>query len=532
MRISFLLISFFILSIDGIFIFFFPQLIWTIFLCLYIIIVGIWDMCQKKHSIRRNFPVIGNFRFIMEAIRPEINQYFVESNSSGMPFSRIERSVVYQRAKNIKDTVAFGTQNDVYEVGYEWVQHSIIPKKVDHQTMRTIIGGATCKQPYNASLLNIGAMSFGALSKNAIRALNEGAKIGGFAHNTGEGGISEYHLHGGDLIWQIGTGYFGCRTKEGCFDPKQFMDKAQHPSVKMIEVKLSQGAKPGRGGLVPAVKVSEEIAKVRNVDVGQDVISPMAHSTFDTPIGLCEFIGQLRKISNGKPIGIKLCLGKHREFVALCKAMNETRIYPDFITVDGAEGGTGAAPLEFANYVGNPLTESLVFVHNVLVGFALRKHISVIASGKITTGFGMIHRLATGADLVYSARGMMLALGCIQSLKCDSNTCPVGVATQDPRLIVGLVPEEKRKRVANYHKNTITSLSEMIGSIGIVHPRQLQPYHLTRRVSSTEVIHYGQIFNFLKEGDLLGKHYSDYYRVAMQASSAETFDNLLFPDRQ
>jgi len=455
-----------------------PGVLWSFIIILPLAYIGFADMLQKKRAVRRNFPILGNFRYIMEIIRPEINQYFVESNSSGVPFSRMERSVVYQRAKNVRDSVPFGTQLDVYGTGYEWVNHSLTPRIVKSVDMRVDVGGSDCTQPYSASLLNIGAMSYGALSKNAITSLNEGAKIGNFAHNTGEGGISEYHLKGGDLIWQVGTGYFGCRTKDGNFDPKQFEDRANLPNVKMIELKLSQGAKPGKGGVLPGVKVSEEIARARGVEVGKTIISPPAHNTFDTPVALCEFISLLRKLSKGKPIGIKLCLGKRREFIAICKAMLKTGIMPDFISVDGSEGGTGAAPLEFVNYVGNPLTESLIFIHNSLVGFGLRENIRLIASGKVTTGFGMIHRLAIGADLVYSARGMMMALGCIQALKCNTNHCPVGVATQDPSLSSGLVVSDKRIRVANYHKNTVHSLAQIIGAMGLNHPHQLKPYHI------------------------------------------------------
>ena len=480
-------------------------------------------MLQTKKAVRRNFPIIGNFRYLFEKIRPEINQYFVETNSSGTPFSRMERSVVYQRAKNVRDSIAFGTQKDLYEVGYEWVGHSLTPRDVDPATMRIDVGGSDCTQPYNASLFNIGAMSFGALSGAAVTALNEGAKIGNFAHNTGEGGISEYHRKGGDLIWQIGTGYFGCRTKDGSFDPKQFEDKAADPAVKMIELKLSQGAKPGKGGIVPGVKVSEEVAAARGVEVGKTIISPAAHSTFTSPIGLCEFIAQLRGLAKGKPIGIKMCIGKPREFVSICKAMQKTKVMPDYIAVDGGEGGTGAAPLEFANYIGNPLTESLIFVHNTLVGFNLRDKLRIIASGKVTTAFGMIHRLCTGADLIYSSRGMMMSLGCIQALRCDSNHCPVGITTQDPGLTIGLVVSQKRQRVANYHRNTIKSLSQMIGAMGLEHTNQLNAYHLMRRVDNTHIMNYEEIYKFLKPGELLSKPYPSSYERSMQASRADTF---------
>ncbi len=501
-----------------------PSIIWLLIFLSPVIILGFCDMIQSKKAVRRNFPIIGNFRYWMEMIRPEINQYFVESNSSGVPFSRIERSVVYQRAKNVRDSIAFGTQRDLYEVGYEWVNHSLTPRDVKPENMRIDVGGPDCTQPYNASLFNIGAMSFGALSSNAVVALNEGAKIGHFAHNTGEGGISEYHMRGGDLIWQIGTGYFGCRTKDGRFDPKQFEDKASSSSVKMIEIKLSQGAKPGKGGILPGAKVNAEIARARGVEEGKDIISPSAHSTFDTPIGLCEYIADLRKLSKGKPIGLKMCIGKPREFISICKAMRKTQIMPDFIAVDGGEGGTGAAPLEFANNMGNPLTEGLIFVHNALVGFELRDKVRVIASGKITTGFGMVHRLSTGADLIYSARAMMMGLGCIQALKCDSNHCPVGITTQDPGLVVGLVVSQKRQRIANYHRNTILSVSQIIGAMGLDHTQQLRPYHLMRRVDNTLIMNYEEIYKYLTPGELLTEPYPKRFQRAMNASRADTFE--------
>jgi glutamate synthase domain-containing protein 2 len=350
----------------------------------------------------------------------------VESDTSGRPFSREQRSVVYARAKNTRDTIPFGTVEDVYETGYEWVNHSLSPKKIGHADVRVMIGGPDCKQPYSASLLNISAMSFGALSNNAVIALNQGAKIGGFAHNTGEGGISPHHLMGGDLIWQVGTGYFGCRDKDGKFCPDTFSENAQKEQVKMIEIKLSQGAKPGHGGILPAAKLTQEIAKIRNVPMGKDVDSPPGHNAFTNPLEFIDFVTQLRELSGGKPIGFKLCVGKRREFIAICKAMHETGIAPDFISVDGGEGGTGAAPMEFSNHIGTPLVEGLIFVHNVLVGFDLRKKVKIISGGKMTSGFGLVKRLALGADLCNSARAMMMALGCIQARKCNSNLCPVG----------------------------------------------------------------------------------------------------------
>lgn len=503
-----------------------PPILWSWVFFGPVFLWGFYDMIQKKHAILRNFPVLGNFRYFFELIRPEIYQYFVESDTDGVPFSRAKRSVVYQRAKKVRDTVPFGTLENVYQVGYEWVNHSLKPHHLEPQAMSVTVGGPDCTQPYACSLLNISAMSFGSLSRNATLALSAGAKIGGFAHNTGEGGISPYHLEGGgDLIWQIGTGYFGCRKPDGSFCPDTFRERASHPNVKMIELKLSQGAKPGHGGILPAAKVTKEIAEIRNVPMGKDVLSPPHHKAFSTPIEMMHFIAQLRELSDGKPIGIKLCIGKRREFLSLCKAMLETGTAPDFIAVDGGEGGTGAAPLEFSNHVGAPLLESLIFVHNALVGFALRDEIRVFSSGKITTGFDMVRRFALGADICYSARAMMLALGCIQALKCNTNHCPVGVATQDEHLQVGLVVSDKKQRVANYHKATLESACEIMGAMGIDRPADLHPWHIMRRTSPTEIKHYGEIFEFLQKGDLLQDPLPKSYERALLAASAETFEH-------
>lgn len=520
----FLLFVLGVLVINLIISLYFPPIWWTMIFWGPLILIGFLDMLQDKQTIRKNFPIIGNFRYLMEAIRPEINQYFVESNSSGVPFSREERSVVYQRAKNVRDTLPFGTQKMVYTVGYEWVNHSMAPKQVDPKTMRVIIGGPQCAKPYDSSLLNVGALSYGALSGNAILALNEGAKIGSFAHNTGEGGISPYHLKpGGDLIWQIGTGYFGCRTKDGKFSEHQYKDNAQIPQVKMIELKISQGAKPGGGGLLPGAKVTKEIAKIRGLTPGVTVSSPASHATFTTPTGLLEFLAQLRHLSGGKPVGFKMCIGKRREFISICKAMIKTDIYPDFITIDGSEGGTGAAPLEFSNYLGCPLTEALIFVRNALMGFDMTDKIKILASGKVTSGFGMIHRMAIGADAIYSARGMMLALGCIQALKCNANTCPTGIATQDPGLVVGLAVGDKKDRVVNFHRNTIKSLSQLIGAMGLTYTSELRPWHILRRIDTTRIQHYGEIYRFIEKGSLLNEPYPEHYERAMKIATAETF---------
>ena len=467
--------------------------------------LGIYDSFQTKRAILRNFPIIGHGRYLLEMIRPEINQYFVESNSDGKPFSREQRSVVYQRAKGEVDTLPFGTQMDVQAIGYEWINHSLMPKHPDPGNQRVIVGGDDCKQPYSASIFNVSAMSYGSLSQNAVLALNQGAKTGGFAHNTGEGGLSPYHLKpGGDIIWQIGTGYFSCRTKDGLFSMDEFKKRAVLPHVKMIEVKLSQGAKPGHGGILPAAKVTEEIADIRGVNMGEDVLSPPAHTAFSTPEGLLEFIAKLREASNGKPVGFKLCVGKRHEFLAIVKAMLKTKILPDFITVDGAEGGTGAAPLEFSNSVGTPLNEGLAFVHNSLVGVNLRSKIRLIAAGKITTGFHIATKVALGADMCNSARGMLFALGCIQALRCNTNTCPAGVATQDPELMRGLYVPDKALRVASFHRLTVKNFFEVIGAAGMSKPSDLKPWHILRRVAHGEVRNYAQIYGAIEPGCLLG----------------------------
>ena len=469
-----------------------------------IYLVGLRDTLQSRRAILRNFPVIGHFRYLLEKIRPEINQYFIESNTDGTPYNRELRSLAYQRSKQELDTVPFGTQRDVYQVGYEWINHSMAAVKHEGPAPRITIGAGRCKQPYAASLLNISAMSFGALSKQAVLSLNGGAARGGFYHNTGEGGISPYHLEpGGDLVWQIGTGYFGCRNHDGTFNPETFEERARLPQVKMIELKLSQGAKPGHGGILPASKVTEEISKIRDVPMGKDVLSPPTHSAFSTPIELLEFITRLRELSGGKPVGFKLCLGNPSEFLGICMAMRETGLSPDFISVDGGEGGTGAAPVEFTNSVGTPLTEGLVFVHNSLRGFGLRKQVKLIASGKILSAFDMATRLAAGADLCNSARGFMFSLGCIQARHCNSNICPVGVATQDPALARGLSVTNKTERVYQLHEHTIEALLELLGAAGIYHPDDLRPHDVYRRVSPTKIQTYAQIFRYVDSGEFL-----------------------------
>ena len=522
-RLIFLLSILVLIVINWAVSFYFPPVWWSWVVFGPISYIGFVDMFQKSQAIRRNFPVIGNLRYFLEHIRPEINQYFVESNISGTPFNRLDRSLVYQRAKGELDTLPFGTQKNVYEVGYEWVTHSLVPKHVDPASLRVVIGQG--EKAYKASIFNIGAMSFGSLSANAVQALNQGAQIGGFAHNTGEGGLTQYHLSGGgDIIWQIGTGYFGCRTMDGKFSPEKFSEKAKLPQVKMIEIKLSQGAKPGHGGILPAAKLTKEIAEIRGVPMGQSVISPPGHSAFSTPVGLLQFVAKLRELSGGKPVGFKLCIGKTREFVAIVKAMQKTGITPDFITVDGGEGGTGAAPLEFSNYVGFPLNEGLTFVNNTLIGFSLRDKIKIISSGKINSGFGILKHMVMGADLCYSSRGMMLSLGCIQALQCNANTCPTGVATQDPNLTVGLVVAQKNKRVANFHKATVKSFAEILGAMGLKNPKQLRPWHLLRRVGTDKVKDYTEIYPFLKDGDLLKEPLPPAFVRACHNSSPDTFN--------
>ena len=488
-----------------------------------IVLLGTVDMLQTRRAIRRNFPVIGHIRYLFEMIRPEIQQYFVESDIDGRPFNREERSLVYQRAKGALDTLPFGTQRDVYASGYEWINHSIVPVEPLDASPRVMIGEGRCEKPYYASIFNISAMSFGALSGNAIEALNRGALEGGFAHNTGEGSISPHHLRGGDLIWQIGTGYFGCRYADGGFDPDQFTERAGLESVKMIEIKISQGAKPGHGGILPAAKITPEVAKIRGVPMGADVISPPAHSTFSTPIGLLEFVTKLRELSGGKPVGFKLCVGKRREFLSICKAMLETGLAPDFITVDGGEGGTGAAPFEFSNRLGCPLVDGLTFVHNALVGIGLRDQIKVFASGKVASGFGLARLLALGADVCYAARSMMLSIGCVQARKCNNNECPVGVATQNPALTAGLDVETKSIRVARYHQETIHAAVDLMAAAGLTSPVDLRPWHVIRRVSQLETLHYGEIFEYLESGALLQNESPASFARAWQSASASTF---------
>lgn len=490
-------------------------------------LLGVYDLIQKKHAILRNYPVIGHIRFLMESIRPEIRQYLIEGDHEEVPFSRQARALVYQRAKGVEDKKPFGTIENVYGAGYAWLTHSATPTHIADFDFRVRIGGSACRQPYDASLYNISAMSFGALSGNAISALNRGAKKGGFAHDTGEGGISRYHREGGgDLIYQVASGYFGCRNDDGSFSEEKFAALSADPQIKMVEVKLSQGAKPGHGGMLPASKISPEIAEARGVPMGVDCISPAAHSTFSTPVGLMQFVARLRELSGGKPVGIKLCIGHRREFLGMVKAMLKTGIKPDFIVIDGAEGGTGAAPVEFANRVGMPMLEALTFVHNALRGAGVRNEISLGAAGKIISAFDIARALALGADWCNSARGFMFAVGCIQAQACHTNRCPVGIATQDPARQRAIDVGDKSDRVARFHRNTMRALSEIAGAAGLTDPRDFMPYHFMFRRTGSEFLDGNEAYPYLPEGFLLSgeeiPELSDWYD-RWDRASADTF---------
>jgi glutamate synthase domain-containing protein 2 len=472
---------------------------WFLGACIPLMVMGWYDGFQNKHTIRKNYPLLGRIRYLLESIRPEISQYFIESDLNGRPFNRRERSIVYQRAKGVRQTVPFGTQLDTSAPGYEWIAHSLYTTHIKGD-LRVRIGGADCKQPYSSSIINISAMSFGSLSANAILALNKGAKLDDFAHNTGEGGVSPHHLSpGGDLIWQIGTGYFGCRNDDGTFNGDLFSKYANHENVKMIELKLSQGAKPGHGGILPAKKNTEEIAAIRHVQAGTAVLSPPTHSSFNDSKGLLSFIKELRDLSNGKPVGFKLCIGKPSEFEDICKSILQTGIKPDFIVIDGTEGGTGAAPLEFSDSIGMPLYDALSFAHNVMIKYDIRKDIKVIASGRVMTGFDVVKLLAIGADAVNSARAMMFALGCIQALQCDSGKCPTGIATQEHKLMKGLDVTDKGNRVGLYHKNTVLAVKEILEACGLNSTDDLTRKHIFRRVEENKVMTFDEIYPLEKK---------------------------------
>jgi glutamate synthase domain-containing protein 2 len=497
---------------------------WLFALALGAVVLGVWDLMQTHHSILRNYPILGHLRWVFEGIRPEIRQYLIESDEELVPFSREQRSIVYARAKNELSARPFGTQLDVYEAGYAWLGHSIAAAPKPDHDFRVTVGGAACAKPYSSSLYNISAMSFGALGANAIRALNKGAKIGGFAHDTGEGSISRYHReNGGDLIWEIGSGYFGCRNKDGSFDPESFAAQAVEDQVKMVEIKLSQGAKPGHGGVLPAPKVSPEIAEARHIAMGEDCISPARHSAFATPVEMMHFIQRLREGSGGKPVGFKLCIGHRWEFLALIKAMLETAITPDFIVIDGKEGGTGAAPLEFVNHLGTPLVDGLTFARDALIGAGLRERIRLGASGKLVTAFDIAWAMALGADWCNSARGFMFALGCIQAQKCHTNRCPVGVATQDALRQRALVVPDKAMRVANFHGATLEALAEIVAAAGLDHPRALRPEHIFVRGRSGLVTSADQAYPALAPGELLAGTANPVFARYWQMASPHQF---------
>ncbi len=487
-------------------------------------LLGTYDCLQTKRVVLRNYPLIGHLRYMLLEIRPQIRQYFIESDKSGRPFNREARELVVNRAHQTLDELPFGTQSDVYQPGYDFISHSMKVVKVDEAEARVLIGNDQCENPYVASRLNVSAMSFGALSRHAIRALNRGAKRGNYYHNTGEGGLSPYHLQeGGDIVWQIGTGYFGCRTKEGGFDEVEFESKASHTQVKMIEIKISQGAKPGHGGILPGVKVSEEIAAIRGLEPHKDAISPPCHSEFSTPIGLLEFVVRLRKLSGGKPVGFKLCIGQRAQFLAICKAMLKTQIYPDFITVDGGEGGTGAAPVEYSDSVGMPLNDALLFVHNSLVGTNLRDKIRIIASGKIISGFDMVSKMALGADLCNSARGMLFSIGCIQSRRCHTNTCPTGIATQDKRRFKSLDIEDKANSAYHFHQATIQSFRDVLGVSGHSRVADLSPSNLQTRYDYGEIMSFDEVYQYLKPGELLTDDLPDHFSLHWSKADAHAF---------
>lgn len=500
-----------------------PPWLWLWSLLPALLVVGLWDL-RSRHNVLRNYPIIGHLRYLLEFIRPELRQYFFESEQSGRPFNREQRDVINKRADGLADTAPFGTRVDVEDAGYDFVQHSMAPKDVDSSHGRLTIGGPQCAHPYHSSRLNISAMSFGSLSGNAILAMNKGAKMGNFAQDTGEGGISPYHReYGGDLVWEIGSGYFGCRYKDGRFNAEEFEKKACTEQVKMVEIKISQGAKPAHGGLLPGSKVNEEIAETREIEVGKDCLSPAAHPEFDTPIGLMHFLDRLRRLCGGKPVGFKLCLGKRDEFMAVCKAMVETGIQPDFITIDGAEGGTGAAPAEFEDFVGTYINEALPFVHNCLTGIGKRDEIVVIASGKVAMGFDMVEKIALGADMCNAARAFMFSVGCIQAQRCHTNQCPTGVTTQDPARTRALNVASKALRVRNFHDATIKSFLDLTGAMGLESPDLLNPSHIFHRLEHGPARTYQGLHPRVEAGDFLNEKIPEAYASEWAQASADKF---------
>ena len=499
--------------------------IWSALVFGVLVAIGVRDIAQRRHAVSRNYPVLAHFRYFLESIGPEIRQYFIEFDTEENPFSRLQRSIVYQRAKGERDTRPFGSQFDLYANDYEWINHSLQPTEIASHDFRIVIG-PDCAQPYSASVFNISAMSFGSLSGNAIRALNAGAKMGKFYHDTGEGSISVHHrANGGDLTWEVASGYFGCRNEDGTFSEEKFVASARDPQVKMIEIKLSQGAKPGHGGVLPAAKVSAEIAQARGVPQGVDCVSPAKHSAFSTPIGLLQFVARLRELSGGKPTGFKLAIGHPWEWFGIAKAMQQTGLVPDFIVVDGGEGGTGAAPAEFIDHVGVPLREALLLVHNTLVGLNLRGRIRIGAAGKITSAYELARIMALGADWCNAARGFMFAIGCIQSQNCHTDRCPTGVATQDPSRQKALDVDTKAMRVFRFHENTLRALKELLAAAGLNHPQELGPEHIISRVSPTEVRSFASLYKFLEPGALLHGVPEQHavFRDFWQEASAEAF---------
>lgn len=498
--------------------------LWVFCVAFPLVLVGVLDVTQSEHSLLRNYPVIGSVRWIFEALRPYLRQYLMEDDLSGRPFSRDERSVVYARAKNQEDRQPFGTELDTYSAEYEWMTHSLAPAAVATAPFRVSVGGPACARPYSASVLNISAMSFGSLGRNAIEALNLGARDGGFYHDTGEGGLSPYHrMHGGDIVWELGSGYFGCRNRDGTFSAERFAERAADDQVKMVEIKLSQGAKPGHGGVLPAAKVTAEIAETRGVPMGEDCISPSRHSAFSTPAQMMEFVARLRELSGGKPVGLKLCVGHPSEVFALVKAMLATGIRPDFIVVDGAEGGTGAAPHELADHLGMPLREGLILMRNALVGTGLRPEVRLAASGKVTSGFSMAANMAIGADWCNAARAFMFSLGCVMSMRCHTGACPTGVTTNDPHLQRGLVVPEKAARVASFHRHTVHALAELVAAAGLTHPRELLPHHVWHRVSPIEVKPLDRLYPFVAAGALVADPDDTPYAADWHAAAADSF---------
>ncbi|MBA4789331.1 MAG: FMN-binding glutamate synthase family protein [Pseudomonadota bacterium] len=486
--------------------------------------VGVFDVTQKHHSLLRNYPIVASVRWMFEAVRPYLRQYIVEGDLDGTPYNRKARSLVYARAKGEEDRQPFGTELDTGAPEYEWMTHSIAPMPVASEPFRVRVGGHDCTKPYDAAVLNVSAMSFGSLGRNAIEALNLGAKKGGFYHDTGEGGLSPYHrIHGGDIVWQVASGYFGCRNRDGTFAPELFQEKAADDQVKMIEVKLSQGAKPGHGGVLPAAKVTPEISRIRGIPMGEDCISPARHPSFATPAQMMEFVARLRELSGGKPVGIKMCVGHPSEVFAIAKGMLKTGITPDFIVVDGAEGGTGAAPQELTNHMGMPLREGLVLMRNALVGAGLRDRVRLAASGKVTSGFSMAANMAVGADWCNAARAFMFSLGCVMSMRCHTGDCPTGITTNDPHLQRGLVVEDKAERVARFQHHTVEALADLVAAAGLAHPTELEPHHIWHRLTPVEAKPLDRLYPFLARGILLDAPDETPYAAEWAAASADSF---------